>query len=160
MPSQKFFISTLNEYLLKGMTNWLQLDFLMQWQTAVQLEACSGATAEYEVPLSFIGLYKPVRAAVADILSLFSLFLFSFFLPTHIHTQPNYRTRIDKWAVGKHKCPLYPSPEDKIHEEKALRIAFPVFLQFVTYILLSGFSPVFSTASLYHFKLSIFSPIP
>lgn len=39
----------------------------MQWQTAVQLEACSGATAEYEVPLGFIGKHKPVRAAVADI---------------------------------------------------------------------------------------------
>lgn len=71
----------------------------MQWQTSVQLEACSGAAAEYEVPLSFIGKHKPVRAAVADIL--FSLFLFSFFLPTHTHTPPNYQTKIDKWAVGK-----------------------------------------------------------
>lgn len=51
----------------------------------------------------FIAEHKPVRAAVADMLSLFCLFL-----STRTHTQPNYQTRIDKLALGKHKCPFFP----------------------------------------------------
>lgn len=89
----------------------------MQWQTAVQLEARSGATVEYEVPLSFIGKPEPVRAAVADILSLLSLSPFSFFLfstNTNSHTT-QLKPGLTNELLGS-ISPFYSSPKDKIHE--------------------------------------------
>lgn len=61
---------------------------------------------EYEVPLSLIGEHKPVRATGGDKLSL-SRCLSLLLSPSLSLTQPNYQTRNDRLALGKHKGPFF-----------------------------------------------------